>query len=206
MKKLPQLRKHLGQLFDRLLPDKIKISVETAPVKVELEKALRDTATWEEQGLRLLEALRVIPEGESVVYKELRELALQIDERMDEALVNRVYNERLLGATGQRALSHYQERLDQALTKSEADAARYILDLASDRPPGISEAKLYDRMNDELSTPADMIDPLLRILLHDGYLKREGKRFRFRSRLLRDWWRGERAAVRHARSRRKRKS
>jgi SHS2 domain-containing protein len=139
-------------------------------------------------------------------YKELRELALQTDQQMNKALVNQVYKERLLGATGQRALSHYQERLDQALSKDEAKAARDILDLASERAQGISEAKLYDRMDDELSTPADMIDPLLRILLHDGYLKRDGQRFRFRSPLLRDWWRGERAAVRHARNRWRRRN
>ncbi len=335
-KGLPALGKYLGSLFDALLPEKLKVTVGSDLVKVELEKAFR--ATWDEQGQRVLDALRQIPEGQSVVflvdefplllqkmhrapdlgkpvvaqflhwfrslrndpelvqgkvrfvltgsigvegilrrlhlsaslndldritlepfsrdqalgllrmlhasdaggeqsrdaqerdtetldpvfntmldrieelspyyvqlfYKEARELADDCSTPLDQALVQRTYEERMLGAAGRRALSHYQERLDDALPEKEASLARFVLDLAAEREQGISEARVYDQIDTETGMSPDAVDPIIQILLHDGYLKRDKRRLRFRARLLRDWWRNERSAVRHAAKRKRR--
>ncbi len=59
-----ELPNHRGFLPKGLKLSKVSIGYDST--RIELERAFR--ATWEEQGQRMRDALRMIPEGESVVF------------------------------------------------------------------------------------------------------------------------------------------
>ena len=91
----------------------------------------------------------------------------------------------LTGASGTAHLDHYAERLEIAFGEREHETARDILGRACRREDGAAFAELEDLRRRSGQTYLSV----LRDLEADGYVKHEGSRLKFRSNLLRKWWR-----------------
>jgi len=99
--------------------------------------------------------------------------------------VDRAYEE-LLSPSSRKYFSHWDERLDDALDPEEARDARRLLTAAAVDPRGITRDTVAAL--DLPTIEAGDSDYLVDLVLHDGYLVRDGERLRFASPLLRDWW------------------
>ena len=100
-------------------------------------------------------------------------------------MIERCFEERLAGASGTAHLDHYAERLEIAFDEREHETARDILGRACRREDGTSLAELEDLRQRSEQTYLSV----LRDLEADGYVRHEGSRLKFRSNLLRKWWR-----------------
>ena len=136
--------------------------------------------------------------------------------------VGRVYEREMLGIRGQMDLSHYEDRLRMVLGVDGYRVAIEMLTEAannSGRLPGDAIPRYGESLADEARVRREvrrgldpevrqreslageaMADPplvedVLHVLEHDGYLARQGNGYRFVSGLLEDWWR-----VRYGRS------
>lgn len=101
-----------------------------------------------------------------------------------------VYSQELLGPSGQSDLMHYETRLKDGLTDTDYAIAMAILAEAAAQtefaPSTRQELEqLYAPM---LPDASERIGDALEILEHDGYLESSDGRYRFQSRLLKDWW------------------
>ena len=106
------------------------------------------------------------------------------------ALVERVYNRRILGSEGRHYFEHYSRRLQTTYSGQEAKAARAILSrvsVAGSLPVGIA----YDIFRQSTASESeDAFLALLAQLNHDFYVNSEHSgELRFYSKMLRDWWR-----------------
>lgn len=106
------------------------------------------------------------------------------------ALVERVYNRRILGSEGRHYFEHYSRRLQTTYSGQEAKAARAILSrvsLAESLPAGIA----YEIFRQSTASESeDAFLALLAQLNHDFYVTSETPgELRFYSKMLRDWWR-----------------
>ena len=106
------------------------------------------------------------------------------------ALVERVYNRRILGSEGRHYFEHYSRRLRILYTEQEAKAARAILgkvSVAESLPMSIA----YDIFRRNYgSGDEDAFRGLLAQLNHDFYVTSEiPAELKFYSKMLRDWWR-----------------
>ena len=136
--------------------------------------------------------------------------------------VERVYDREMLGIRGQTDLPHYEDRLRMVLGVHGYRVALEMLTEAANnrgRLPGDAVRRYGESLADEArvrrevrrgldrevrqreslagGTPADppLVEDVLHVLEHDGYLARQGDGYRFVSGLLEDWWR-----VRYGRS------
>lgn len=106
--------------------------------------------------------------------------------------VGQVYQDELLGMSGQVGLNHYETRLNLVLGPQGYRIACELLTDAS-----VHEGVLHDesirRLADLVSASHDSslkaIRGVLRMLEHDGYLARDADGYRFVSGLMQDWWR-----------------
>ena len=100
-------------------------------------------------------------------------------------LVESCFERRLAGASGTAHLDHYATRLEIALDERERDAALAILSRLASPKERVSIKEL------RLLTPGreDACRSALRVLVTDGYLRRDDDLVSFRSNLLRQWWR-----------------
>jgi uncharacterized protein len=99
--------------------------------------------------------------------------------------VETVYEQRMLSSRGHPELSHYEERLKLVLDPQELPMA---MDLLTEAALGSLDMATAERLAQEYEQVGDLGN-ILGILVHDGYLQREGKVYVFESRLVRDWWR-----------------
>ena len=99
--------------------------------------------------------------------------------------IDRCFAERLAGASGTAHLDHYAGRLEIALSAHEHGVARNILGLACHHRGGVD---LSD-FNDLEQQNRALFRSVLRDLEADGYVRHEGGRLKFRSNLVREWWR-----------------
>lgn len=99
--------------------------------------------------------------------------------------VEQVYRDRMLSSRGHPELSHYEERLGLVLDPDHLPLAVDLLTEAACASLTIDAAGVLAR--DHGTDPAGL-PALLDILVHDGYLDRDGDSFTFESRLVRDWW------------------
>ena len=106
--------------------------------------------------------------------------------------VEDVYTGDMLGFRGQMDLEHYESRLKTILGREGYRTALEILTEAAVNG-GVLGADSIGRYRDRLPRVAEaapiLIDDLLYVLEHDGYLARQGDGYRFVSGLLEDWWR-----------------
>ncbi len=106
--------------------------------------------------------------------------------------VELVYAGDMLGTRGQADLDHYEGRLKTVLG---ADLYRLALELlteatAHDGKLGDEAVEQYRRhfpAPDDAGRP--LVEGVLHVLEHDGYLERRDDGYRFLSGLLEDWWR-----------------
>jgi len=106
------------------------------------------------------------------------------------ALVERVYNKRILGSEGRHYFEHYSRRLRITYSDQEAKAARAILSRVS-AAESLPAAIAYDIFR--RSTASESEDAFLALLAqlnHDFYVTMDTPgELRFYSKMLRDWWR-----------------
>ena len=130
--------------------------------------------------------------------------------------VGRVYEREMLGIRGQMDLSHYEDRLRMVLS---VDGYRIALEMLTEAAnnrgwlPGDAipqygesladearvrrevrrgldrEVRQRESLADEAMADPPLVEDVLHVLEHDGYLTRQGNGYRFVSGLLEDWWR-----------------
>ncbi len=106
------------------------------------------------------------------------------------AEVERIYKEEMLGVRGHAELTHYEERLKLVLGDDSFTLALDILtETAHTRSLTPVALKAFEGQYSfkERST-ADVQKEILRVLEHDGYLRRREDGYTFVSLLVRDWW------------------
>ncbi len=111
--------------------------------------------------------------------------------------VEYVYQYELLGAYGQGALAHYEERLKMVLALDYFPVALELLTEASLNEGRLTREAVAHYSDHYMSSDGreDMsIVVLLDILKHDGYLEPHEEGLRFVSGLLQDWWRARHGA------------
>jgi len=106
-------------------------------------------------------------------------------------IIDEVYKTRMLSSKGHAELSTFEERLKLMVGED-------ILPLAIDL---LTEAAVVGHLTAEAAETycheyefkgpksREVLRMILEILEHDGYLKKDSKKFVFVSKLLRDWWR-----------------
>ncbi len=105
-----------------------------------------------------------------------------------------VYVREMQGVRGQVDLQHYEGRLETVLGRAGYTVALEILTATA--VDGEIGANTVDRYRNWFSTrdahkedDAPLVDHVLHVLQHDGYLEPRGGGYRFVSGLLEDWWR-----------------
>ena len=112
--------------------------------------------------------------------------------------VERVYAQEMLGIRGQMDLEHYEGRLRMVLGDEGYRAALEMLSEAAvdgGRLRGDAIDRHRGLLADGAGADSPLVEDVLRVLEHDGYLERQGDGYRFVSGLLEGWWR-----VRYGRS------
>lgn len=127
-----------------------------------------------------------IPHHLQILFSEVRALPhlqdpiTRVAAAFETALTKRSYYE------------HWYERLDDELTATDARHARVMLEAVARDPEGVRFSTLSGCIADEVDDPRARQETVLRLansLADDGYIEREGERWRFRSELLRAFWR-----------------
>lgn len=105
-------------------------------------------------------------------------------------LVDGVYNDTMTGLRGHPELSHMEERLRLVLPVNQFTFALELLTEAATAGSFTAETALRICSNQAFVEPRRVMNDILAILIHDGYLRQTDDNFTFESLLLRDWWRG----------------
>ena len=132
-----------------------------------------------------------IPHHIQSFFARLRDHATMHDRAtVTVADVKYVYKYDLLGPSGQNDLVHYETRLKEGIDDDTYQIAMLVLAEAATQGVFGSEARrclghLFASVVDDV---ARRINDALDVLQHDGYLEASDTGYRFRSRLLRDWW------------------
>ena len=126
-----------------------------------------------------------VPYHVQLFFSSLRDASRGDASRVSRETIEQCFAERLAGASGTAHLDHYATRLEVALDAREYELARDVLSHACRRRDGSTI--------EEVTSVAGTDERTFRSVLHDleadGYLTREDNRLRFRSNLLREWWR-----------------
>lgn len=135
-----------------------------------------------------------IPFHLNLLFEELRALAGERRVSPSPVLVEAAL-QRLIVA-GRTHFDHWDERLRNMLDARCPRFCELILDLACDGPAGVQVATIDLRLSREMSDQREreeVLRLLLDLLISDGYLVRQQDAVRFRSALLRRYWREVRA-------------
>ncbi|MFM7204246.1 MAG: hypothetical protein ACKO6N_25990 [Myxococcota bacterium] len=126
----------------------------------------------------------------------------------DEETIELLYEQELLGLTGETSLKHMDERLHDALTQTEAEWVRTLLDKVARSKSGVAPKDAQRILSGQgpngllpekggpvpaLELPHQNHHALRQLLIHDGYLKEHDGKLIFRTRLLRDFWKRHRS-------------
>lgn len=112
------------------------------------------------------------------------------DMRLTIAEVNELYETEMLGLRGHADLTHYEERLSMYFEKDRLPLVKAIL--TETALSGFLTTQLILALREEYASLASCSDEalaeMLRILQHDGYLRKKNEGYVYESALLRDWW------------------
>ena len=134
----------------------------------------------------ILDLLRdPVPYHVQLFFAALRDACKGQPSRVSSEVIEQCFAERLAGASGTAHLDHYATRLEIAFDENEHEAARAILSRACRREDGVNLEELEELRQRNAQT----FRSVLRDLEADGYVEHEDSRLKFRSNLLREWWR-----------------
>ena len=126
-----------------------------------------------------------VPYHVQLFFSALRDTSKGQLSRISPEVIQQCFSNRLAGASGTAHLDHYSARLEIAFDEREHETAREILGRACRREDGAALSDIEDLRSRH--------EPTYLSVLHDldadGYVKREDGRLKFRSNLLREWWR-----------------
>ena len=121
---------------------------------------------------------------------------LRREDRIEATLddVELVYNNEMLSIRGQIDLEHYEGRLRMVLGSDEYRIALELLTEAATEDGLLNDVSIrryceYIEATDHSDDVSVMVQNVLYILEHDGYLVRRQSSYHFVSGLLEDWWR-----------------
>ena len=121
---------------------------------------------------------------------------LRREDRIEASLkdVEQVYNDEMLSIRGQVSLEHYESRLGMVLGTKEYKTARALLTEAAIGGGQLSDNSIslyheFIEVKAHVNDAQVMIEDVLHLLEHDGYLEKQSGGYRFISGLLEDWWR-----------------
>ena len=138
------------------------------------------------------EALGIgIPHHVQSFFARLREHAIMENRgRVRLADIEKVYRTGMLGPSGQSDLAHYETRLRDALDDGSRSLAMEVLAEAATQDvfTAAARARLSELYSRVVEDACGRITEVLDVLLHDGYLEKEDRGYRFPFRLLKDWW------------------
>lgn len=128
-----------------------------------------------------------VPYHLQLFFHALREECRDDPSLLTPELVKNCFEQRLAGDSGTAHLDHYATRLEIALDEQERDAALAILSHLS-RLASPKDGAPVEELQQLTLGREDACRSALRVLVTDGYLRRDGDRVSFRSNLLRQWW------------------
>jgi uncharacterized protein len=131
-----------------------------------------------------------IPFHLNLVFEELRAVVSERHGHPSPALVE-IALQRLI-VHGRTHFDHWDERLAKLLDRRVQQYCEIILSLACREASGVTIASIDLRLSQELNVDqerTEMLRQLLDLLISDGYLVRQEGAVRFRSALLRRYWR-----------------
>jgi uncharacterized protein len=136
--------------------------------------------------LRLLG--EAVPYHVQLFFQHLRDICREDPKLVSNATILETFTARLAGPDGGPHLDHYDERLGHLLSEDKAELARRILTTVARDEAG----QPLSFLNDEAIGRAEDARDASRFLLDEGYLIERESRLRFRSNLLREYWRRRR--------------
>lgn len=142
---------------------------------------------------RMLSLLgEAVPYHVQLVFQTVRDTCGRDVSRLNDEVIERAFAKRLAGPAGGPHLDHYAERLERVLSLEDMVIARHILDRACQSQRGMERAALADLALDE----DGRLSNIIQLLVDDGYLIAGTLALRFRSNLVREYWRHSQASGR----------
>lgn len=159
-----------------------------------IEKIFKEEG-WEYEaavGEKILNCLgeAYIPYFIAVMLSALKEEKIVKGREIDEKLVEKVYNHRILGSEGKHYFEHYSHRLRIFYPKMEEKAARAILRKVSSKDYYPADVAFGVFKQETGIDDYDKFTDLIADLSNDFYIEHDPEKgLKFYSRMLRDWWR-----------------
>ncbi|MEI6756588.1 MAG: ATP-binding protein [Chlorobium sp.] len=104
--------------------------------------------------------------------------------------VDDLYEHEMLGIRGHAELAHYQERLELFFSKEQLPLVLAILTetaIAGKLEMPVLRLLQREYARKEVDSDEETME-ILRVLEHDGYLRKSGEEYRYESNLLKEWW------------------
>lgn len=133
----------------------------------------------------------LIPFYLQILFSRLHDIAAEESLQPSAALVDRVVDE-LLTPTYRAYFDYWRQRLTAELGRPDDQRALALLAAVAEADDGLSKRALDHLLSEHLPEPAardESLRFLLEVLENDGYLVVADGRYRFRSELLREYWR-----------------
>ncbi|MCL2009642.1 MAG: hypothetical protein FWG71_03740 [Synergistaceae bacterium] len=101
----------------------------------------------------------------------------------------KIYRKKIVrGQEGNYQLNHLEERLRKIFSEQEYTLAMQILSYLSEIDEAVKGKELIERAKSE-RYHVDSFQNIMQNLEHDGYIEKLENGWRFRAKLLKDWWR-----------------
>ena len=156
--------------------------------------AHREIKLHETAAQRMLELLGCnIPHHVQLFFAKVREYCENTEQKnCPPEVIDGIFNHRMLSIQGHAELTHMEERLEKVLNKEDLYLALDLLTQAA-VTGSISRSQMIELCDRQSITTPERnrrLPELIRILEHDGYLKKNpGDKYIFVSNLLQQWWR-----------------
>ncbi|MCB1057461.1 MAG: hypothetical protein KDD11_18330 [Acidobacteria bacterium] len=132
----------------------------------------------------------LIPYHLQLLFRELRSRCTDQSSPPDIEAVDAVFED-LVSPSKRAYFDYWRQRLHEELGQPDAERAITLLNAVAKDPEGTSREVLEQQLSESISDADERVDGLrylLDVLESDGYLVETGKRHRFRSPLLREFW------------------